>query len=191
MFNLQTGSRRTSVLPPPHQDLSSKRVLADLMRSGHEDEPVVFMLLNTAIASDPVTTASGRHEPFVAQTAVNSLVAFSKVIGTELGERFLVIDDAEQAFHAVNTHVDFLSGPPAESGAAGSWVLASGISNELTEALAEIRQLASMIRQNAVMPPGSDHFDQMLAAAVQKKGVPANLDQWARHLAAELGDLDD
>jgi hypothetical protein len=136
--------------------------------------------------------STAEPQPYIASTAVNSIVAFSGVIGTTRDETVFVIDRAQPAAYEAHLGFQIFVNASAASGAPESWILATELNDpEFKAANDEIRRLTSMVRQSVLLPRATQEFEALLTSALRHRGVPDNVDEWSQHIAADMGDLAD
>ena len=61
---------------------------------------------------------------------------------------------------------------------------------QISSAISDLRAVVGAIRDARLLPLAAD-LDDLLTRAVQSQGPPANIGEWARRLAADIGDLTD
>ena len=66
----------------------------------------------------------------------------------------------------------------------------AGDAIHMETAMAELRAVVNEIREVRPLPPAPS-LDDLLARAVQLRGTPANIEEWARQLASDVGELVD
>ena len=60
----------------------------------------------------------------------------------------------------------------------------------IRSALAEMRELAASVRRGDTIE-SNDEIDALLARAVESRGAPGDIDEWARRVASTVGNFDD
>jgi hypothetical protein len=58
-------------------------------------------------------------------------------------------------------------------------------------AMADLHNLANAINESQTLPPPNHDMDQLLMQALQARGTPRDIKEWAARLAGDIGDLTD
>jgi len=59
------------------------------------------------------------------------------------------------------------------------------------QTIADVRDVVAAILESRPLPPPTAQLDQLLTQAVNARGTPGNIREWAERLAADVGDLTD
>jgi len=65
------------------------------------------------------------------------------------------------------------------------------LTRELTQRLIDLRSIVAAIRESRPLPLPTAEMDQLLTQAINARGTPENIREWADRLAADVGDLTD